>query len=45
MTTTKAIIDTLSQSMIDGTADHDDHFSIIAGIIGNLAQYLADTVE
>jgi len=38
-------INAKSQEIIDSLADDEDHFSMIAGIIGNLADYLADTVE
>lgn len=34
-----------SQEIIKSLEDDEDHFSFIAGIIGNLAEYLADTVE
>ncbi len=38
-------IDARSADIISQVAGDDDHFTIIAGIIANLAAYLADTVE
>lgn len=40
-----ARIDAISQEIIDSLEGEDDHFTMIAGIIANLAAYLADTVE
>lgn len=38
-------VDMISQQIIDDIEGDDDHFTMIAGIIANLAAYLADTVE
>lgn len=40
----QAKAEALAGEVIAGAAD-DDHFTIIAAVISNLAQYLADTVE
>lgn len=38
-------VDALSNDIISQIENEDDHFTMIAGIIANLAAYLADTVE
>ena len=41
----KARISTLADQVIDSCVEEDDGVDVIAGVIADLAQYLADTIN